>query len=247
MAVRIRVLGGSGAFPTAEHACSGFLVEYEGFRVVVDMGYATFPQLLKHIKAESVDAVVISHGHPDHCADLNPLLRARYMSADPPEPLPVYSPPGALRAVLALDRPGMLDDSYRLHEFEPGAGFHIGPLQVDTLSLPHWIPNAGLRITAGDRIVAYTGDTGPSPDIVTLAQDADLFIAEATHLDEPNEFLSTPSQAGESARSAGVGRLMLTHLWPGSDPALMREAAAASYSGPIEIATTPGLSLSLGG
>jgi len=66
------VLGGCGAWPAAGQACSGYLVEHDGFRIVVDPGYATVPRLLERLAADDVDAVLISHGHPDHCADLHP-------------------------------------------------------------------------------------------------------------------------------------------------------------------------------
>src|SRR5690606_11814215 len=100
--VRLTVLGGGGAFPEPGGACSGFLVEQDGFRLLLDVGYATVPRLLRHVGAEGVDAVLVSHGHPDHCADLNPLLRARVMREHPAPALPVYAVPGALDPVLAL-------------------------------------------------------------------------------------------------------------------------------------------------
>src|SRR5260370_19042527 len=103
--MRFTVLGGCGAWPEAGQACSGFLVEQDGFRLLVDLGYATVPRLLQYLRPDQVDAVFISHGHPDHCADLNPFLRARALRDDPTPPLPVYALPGALDAVLALDRP----------------------------------------------------------------------------------------------------------------------------------------------
>jgi glyoxylase-like metal-dependent hydrolase (beta-lactamase superfamily II) len=104
-------------------------VEDDGFRLLIDPGYATLPRLLQSIDADEVDAVLVSHGHPDHCADLNPLLRARAFRDDrPPAPaLPVYAPPDALRPVLALDRPGALDAAVDLREFTPGDGFSIAP------------------------------------------------------------------------------------------------------------------------
>jgi ribonuclease BN (tRNA processing enzyme) len=77
--MRFTVLGGCGAWPDAGQAFSGYLIEYDRFRLVLDLGYATMPRLLEHVAADGVDAVVVSHGHPDHCADLNPLL-----SLDPP-------------------------------------------------------------------------------------------------------------------------------------------------------------------
>src|ERR1700733_5782403 len=99
--MRLTVLGGCGAWPAAGQACSGYVVEHDGFRLLIDPGYATMPRLL-----HEVDAVYVSHGHPDHCADLNPLLRARALRDDPPAALPVYALPGAVDAVLALDHPG---------------------------------------------------------------------------------------------------------------------------------------------
>ncbi|MFE9444736.1 MBL fold metallo-hydrolase [Streptomyces sp. NPDC006602] len=190
--MRLTVLGGCGAWPTATQACSGYLVEYAGFRLLVDPGYATFPRLLLHTTADAVDAVLVSHGHPDHCADLNPLLRARGLSDSPPPALPVFAPHGAVDAVLALDKP--------------------------------------------------TGDTGPSDDIPRLAEGADLFLSEATYVhrvpsatDAP--YLLTARLAGRYARQAGIARLLLTHLWPGTDPSEAVKAAAEAFVRPVGVAT----------
>jgi ribonuclease BN (tRNA processing enzyme) len=240
--VRLTVLGGCGAWPAAGQACSGFLVEHEGFRLVVDLGYATVPRLLEWVTPEQVDAVFISHRHPDHCADLNPLLRARVLREDPAAPLPVYALPGALDAVLALDRPGMLAGGYRLHEFRAGADFGIGPFLAQTRLLPHSVPNAGLRLTAGERVLAYTGDTGPAPEVADLARDADLLLAEASYVDQVPEDsrreLTSARQAGRQARDAGARQLLLTHLLPGTDAAAAKAAAADQYGAGIGIATS---------
>jgi len=248
--VKITVLGGCGAWPTADQACSGYLVEHAGFRLVLDPGYATLPQLLKYAAAEQVDAVLITHGHPDHCADLNPLLRARALGAAPPPALPVHTLPGAVDPVLALDNPRMLADAYELREFTAGRRFEVGPFQVDTWALPHWVPNAGMRLTAGGRVLAYTGDTGPSPDIAVMARDADVLLAEATFPDHElpagdAPYLSTARQAGEHAARADAGRLVLTHLWPGTDPSAAHTAARRAYSADVDIAT-PGMIIELG-
>jgi len=238
--MRFTVLGGCGAWPGAGQACSGYLIEYDGFRLVLDLGYATMPRLLEQVAAEGVDAVVVSHGHPDHCADLNPLLRARALGDFPASPLPVYAPPGALDAVLALDRPGMLTAAYDLREFTPGDGFDIGPFQIRTRLLPHWETNAGIRLTAGGTTLAYTGDSGPSPEIARLARDADMLLAEASYVDrvpeDARDCLSSARQAGQYAADAGVGRLLLTHLLPGTATTAAHDAAADSYPGRIAVA-----------
>ena len=238
--MQITVLGSCGAWPAAGTACSGFLIEHEGFRLLLDAGYATLPRLLETTPADQLDAVLISHGHPDHCADLNPLLRARALVADPAPPLPVFAPSGALNAVLALDRPGMLDDAIALHEFEPNEPLTVGPFTVRTRLLPHWVPNAGMRLEAGGKVIAYTGDSGPDPAVAELASRADLLIAEATYPEQvPRKdarYLTSARQAAEQAARADVGQLALTHLWPGTDPNAAMDAARKAYPGRIDIA-----------
>lgn len=250
-AVRLTVLGGCGAWPAADRACSGYLIEHDGFRLLIDPGYAVVPRLFRLVEPHQVDAVFISHGHPDHCADLNPLLRARVMTGDAPRtPLPVFAPPHAVDAVLALDRRGWLDSALSRHEFTPGASMEIGPFSADTVPLPHSVINAGVRLTASGHTIAYTGDTGPSPDIVGLARNAHILLAEASYVDDgdmPESLrsnLSTARQAGTHAVAAGVGRLVLTHLIPGTEPDAVMDAAGVSYSGDINVANS-GLALEL--
>lgn len=239
--MRLTVLGACGAWPDAGQACSGYLVEQDGFRLLLDLGYATVPRLLERATADQVDAVFISHGHPDHCADLNPLLRARALRDDPPAPLPVYALPGALDAVLALDRPGMLDHAYVLREFGAGDRLDIGPFRADTRLLPHWLPNAGLRLATGDHVLVYTGDSGPSPMVAELAYHADLLLAEATYVDHVPEdarpYLSSARTAGQQAADASARRLLLTHLQPGTNPSAAHAAASDTYDGEIGVAT----------
>jgi ribonuclease BN (tRNA processing enzyme) len=238
------VLGGCGAWPSAGQACGGYLVEHDGFRLLLDPGYAVAPLL----DPPGLSAVFVSHGHPDHCADLNPLLRGRVLAGVPVPPLPVFAPAGAVDRVLALDGPRMMAGACEVVEVEPGTTFDIGPFTATTRLLPHHVTNLGVRLS-GSGTLAYTGDTGPSPQVVALARDADLLIAEATYpetvpgADAP--YLSSARQAGEYAAAAGAGTLLLTHLWPGTDPARSLAASAASYAGPTSVAR-PGVTLHVG-
>ena len=150
--------------------------------------------------------------------------------------------------MLALDRPGMLAGAYDLRPFQAGAFLDIGPFAIATWALPHWVPNVGVRFSTRGTSLAYTGDSGPSPDIIPLALAADCFLAEATYIDNipaaDARDLGTAVAAGQYASSAGVGRLVLTHLWPGTDPALARTAARQSFNGPVDVAR-PGLVIDL--
>jgi ribonuclease BN (tRNA processing enzyme) len=248
--MRLTVLGGRGAWPDAGQACSGYLVEHDGFRLLLDPGYAVLPRLLELVDADQLDAVFVSHRHPDHCADLNPLLRARTLRDDiPPAPLPVYALPGAVDAVLALDRPGMFDETHLPREFTVDSLFTIGPFRARARLLSHWVPNAGLRLSAGGATLAYTGDTGPVPGVVDLARDADLLLADASYPDQVPEdvrpYLGSARDAGRQAREAGVPHLLLTHLMPGTDNAEARASAAGGYDGQIAVATA-GLATEIG-
>lgn len=242
------VLGGGGAWPTPERGCSGYLIEAGGFRLLVDPGYATVPRLLELVGAADIDAVFVTHGHADHCADLNPLLRARHLDRDPPTALPVYALPGAADAVLALDGP-MLTEDFDLREFAAGDEFAIGPFEVQTRSLQHFVPNVGVRLTVGTASLAYTGDGGASSAVLDLARDVRVLLAEATYSGAVPEAsrgsLSNAERAGQHAAEASVGQLVLTHLWPGTghDEALRR--AGEAFGGPVSVAV-PGLVVDLG-
>ena len=111
-----------------------------------------------------------------------------------------------------------------------GSSLDIGPFRVQTRLLPHWVPNAGIRVEAGGQVIAYTGDTGPSHRVAELARGADLLLAEASYADQVPEDcrhdLSSGRLQGQQAAAAGAGHLLLTHLLPGTDPAAARAAAA---------------------
>lgn len=247
--MRLTVLGGDGGYPRPGGACSGYLVQHDGHTLLIDPGPGTYPRLAELLPATELDAVLVSHGHPDHVLDLNPLLRARAFAESAVPPLPVHAPSGALDAVLGFDRPGVLDEAIEVHDLGGGALVSSGPFEVGTAELPHSWPNLGFRISADDETLVYTGDCGPSTALHSFARGADLLLAEATHVDEVPSgmagLLSTARQRGDDAREADVGTLLLTHLLPGEDEAAARDRAAERFAGPIEVAR-PGLVVEVG-
>jgi ribonuclease BN (tRNA processing enzyme) len=138
----------------------------------------------------------------------------------------------------------VLAGSYVLRDFEPGGELSIGPFQVLTAPLPHPRPNLGFRISAGGRSLVYTGDCGPSDSLIHLADRANLLLAEASYAGiVPPEIvgsLSCAADVGQEAATAGVQRLVLTHLMPKTDEADAVAAAAQYFAGPIAVAR-PGL------
>ncbi|MFS8100466.1 MBL fold metallo-hydrolase [Lentzea alba] len=230
--MRLTVLGSCGAYPEPGRACSGFAVEESGFRLVLDLGYGTLPRLLD-LWPSGPDAVVITHEHPDHCADLHGLFRMQYYGRR--GRLPLYCPPGVLDRLQGLEPEVSLLEVFDFFEL-PGAG-EVGPFRLTGVDLPHFVPNAGVRLEAS-RVLAYTGDTGPDPALASLGRDADLFVVEAT--DRPGDtsgLLMSSAAAGSWAQAAGARRLMLTHFWPGNDRSAAVAAARSEFEGEVVAAS----------
>ncbi|MFI5959012.1 MBL fold metallo-hydrolase [Cryptosporangium sp. NPDC051539] len=232
---RVTVLGGCGAFPEPGRACSGFLVEWDGYRLVLDLGYATLPRLLTLCPDGEVDAVVITHEHPDHCIDLHGLFRMHFYGRTRSRTIPLYCPPGVLDRLVGLEPDVDLRAVFTLHEL-PGE-YQVGPLSLTGVALPHYVPDVGVRLRAGRTVLAYTGDTGPDPLLAELGRDADLYIVEATDRPgggpESSRNLLTAEEAGRWATRAGAKRLMLSHFWPGNNRHQARSAARTTYAGDI--------------
>ena len=231
---RLVVLGSCGAYPEPGRACSGFLVEVDGFRIVLDLGFGTLPRLLAHCPGGQVDAVVITHEHSDHCVDLNGLFRVHYFS-DGSGRIPLYCPPGVLTRINGLEPEGELADVFDIHTL-PGH-YDLGPFQLDALPLPHFVPNAGIRLSAPGCVLAYTGDSLPDPALADLGADADLFIVNASRHRPPpmgtRRGAVAATEAGEWAHRAGAKRLLLSHFQPGIDRTISTELAAEAFSGQI--------------
>jgi ribonuclease BN (tRNA processing enzyme) len=239
----LTVLGSCGAWPEPGRACAGFLLEYDGYKVVLDLGYAALPQLLAHCPDGAVDAVVVTHQHPDHCVDVSGLARVRHYQAPEAEPIPLYCPPGVLDVLRALEPNPDPAAVFDVRELAPT---QLGPFRLETVELPHYVTNLGVRLVAPDLIVAYTGDSGPSALLAALAEDADLLISDATLQGPPPT--TTPRYvmtAGEAAAgAAGARRLLLAHFWPGSDRRVSVAEAQAVFDGEV-IAAEEGLVLTL--
>lgn len=239
--MQLTVLGCAGTFPGPASPCSGYLVEHDGFRLVVDLGSGSLGNLQRHLDLRDVDAVYVSHLHADHCLDLVAYYYARrYHPAGVLPRLPVYGPKGTCERICAAfeERPdGGLADIFDFHE--RGAGtLQLGPFTVTSAVVAHPIECHGLRIEADGRVLTYSGDTARSPVLVELARDADIFLCEASWPSTPTPppgIHLTGREAGEQATLAGARRLLLTHLMPFHDPQAMLAEAKETYAGDLEL------------
>lgn len=242
--MKVTVLGSCAAWPEPGRACAGFLVEHAGFRLVLDLGFGTLPRLLALCPNGTVDAVVITHQHSDHCVDLNGLLRVRHYGERTLDRIPLYCPPGVAELVDSLEPEPRLTELFDVHEL-PGT-HKAGPFELTSVELPHYVTNAGVRLHAAHRTVAYTGDTGPSELLAELGRKADLYIMDATlqHQPEGQRFVLSAEEAGYWAAQAQARRLLLTHFWPGNDRGVSLRQAAAHFTGEL-LAADEGLVIDL--
>lgn len=239
--MRLTVLGCSGTFPSADSGCSAYLVEHDGFRLMLDAGNGAVGALQRHVGLFDLDAVLLSHLHADHCIDLVAYSYARRYHPERPPRLQVHGPRGtAERLCQVFDAPPAdgLHDVYDFRTTAPGAT-RIGPFEIELTPTAHPIECYAIRVTAGGRSITYSADTGPSDDVAKAAAGTDVFLCESTWLDAapypPNLHL-TAREAGRHAARADVGRLSLIHTTAYMDQSAYVEQASEEFSGPIDLA-----------
>jgi ribonuclease BN (tRNA processing enzyme) len=250
--VKLTVLGACGSWPDQGTALSGYLIQHEGFNLWVDCGSGTMANLQRYITIADVDAMIITHEHADHCVDVYPLFYARYYNKQGADGMPLFIPTGFRERMMSLLSEESIEGfgiGFDVQEVTPNEHFDIGPFNVSSHAMSHLgLPALGFRIAVDDVSFAYTGDTGPAPEVVELAKDTDVFMAEATYQDTDTltAFHLSARQAGEAARDAGAGQLILTHLLPSHDKERSRGEAAEAFDGRITVAVE-GMVFDIGG
>lgn len=242
--MKLTVVGCSGSFPSAESACSSYLIEADGFRVLLDMGNGALGELQRHCGLYELNAVLLSHLHADHCIDMCGYWVARYYRREggPAERLRVYGPPGTEQRLASaygdLPAENSLSQVFDFRTLKPGR-FDVGPLTVFAERMAHPVDTFGFRVEYQGRSVTYSADTGPCDSLPALAKGTDLLLCEASFTygkeDIPDLHLNG-RQAGEYADQAGARRLVLTHVPPWTDPRRNLEDAESAFPGPAELA-----------
>jgi ribonuclease BN (tRNA processing enzyme) len=244
--MRLTVVGCSGSFAGPESPASCYLLEGDHedrtWRVLLDLGSGALGSLQRYVDPTTIDAVLVSHLHPDHYFDISGLyVLWKYHPDGARPPIPVYGPKGiakqAARAYGLRKEPGMSAQfDFREYDDQP---IRIGPFTIRASRVVHPITAYGLRVESGGGVLAYSGDTGPCQELVDLASGADLLLSEAAFLesgDDPAGLHLTGKHAGAAAAEAGVGRLVLTHIPPWNDPRQTLAEAREAYAGPTDLA-----------
>ena len=241
--MKLTIVGCAGTFPGPDAACSSYLLEHDGFRLLIDAGNGSTGALQKSVGLLDLDAVIISHLHGDHYLDLVTYTYARrYHPAGSPGCLPVFGPRDIRAHVAgAFGRPvdDLLDAVYEFHPVSGDGRIAVGPFEIDLAQVNHPVETYAMRLRAGARTVAYSADTGACDALVKTARDADVFLCEASYLDgddNPPNIHLTGKEAAEHAGRAGVGKLVLTHLVPWGDPDRTLAEARAAFPGDLDVA-----------
>jgi ribonuclease BN (tRNA processing enzyme) len=256
--VRLTIVGCSGSFPGPDSAASCYLVEADGFRLLIDLGSGALGAVQRHVSLYEIDAVCLTHLHADHCLDLCDYSVARSFHPDGPKPaIPVYAPAQAAerlgRALVADPAAGAgpgrqlggISDTFSFATLTPGL-MEIGPLRVTAAHVNHPVETFGFRVEHAGRSLAYSADTGPTDALVGLARDVDVLLCEASFVEPagawapalPENLHLTGRQAGQHAARAGVGQLVLTHLVPWNDRSRTLDEAGQAFSGPLSLAAS---------
>jgi len=234
--MRVHVVGSSGTYPGPGRPASGYLIESGRTRVWCDAGPGTFVSM--PVDTDLIDAVVVSHQHPDHCVDLMAAFHAWKYRPDPRDPVPLFAPQAVWDRVCDF-----LEQEPSSFEFTPvwtGSEIVIGELGVEFVEMDHSVPTVGSRWDGNGRTLFYTGDTGPAGDWRRLAADVDVMLAEASYQGETEDKLYphhlTAAEAGQIARQVGAGKLVLTHIPPYLDPSVSVGEAEQVFDRPVRLA-----------
>ncbi len=210
--MKVTVIGHWGGFPHVGEATSGYLIEHEDFKLLLECGSGVLSSLQKTVDLGRLDAVLITHYHYDHCCDIWPLQYARQIKTQLGEisnPLPIYAPSGEFFSLLKWE-----DYTYG-ESFNEASILMLGPFEISFIKNNHPIEAYSVKIKCDDKVFSFTSDTSYFDELTDFVKDSDLLIAECSFyadMDGTGAGHLNSSQAGMLAERAKVKKLVLTHL-----------------------------------
>lgn len=223
--MELTVLGCHSPYPPVDGAMNGYLLRHGSTTLLLDAGNGVAARLQAHVAIENLTAVVVSHLHEDHIADVHCLRfmqLAAQMQGKTQGKLQIYAPAEPVQQRQWLESGEQWQD---LHTYDPDQPLVLGELAIRFTRTNHPIPTYAMRIHpvgAEGPALFYTADTGESQTVTEAARGADLLLVEASLVEEYADKRKfghlTAAEAAAMVRDAGVKRSLFTHLWPGMDP-----------------------------
>lgn len=237
--MKLTVVGCWGGYPAKDGATSCYLLEKDGFVLAIDMGSGALAKLQHYYSVMDLDAVILSHYHHDHMADIGVLQYARltqFYVTGKDTILPIY---GHLE-----DEEGFAKLTHQFTKgevYEPDKTLTLGPFSITFLKTAHPVPCYGMRITDGETSLVYTADTAFQTEWIPFAENADLLITDCNFFADQDGSVAghmTSKEAATIAQKANVGHLLLSHLPQYGDLQQLCTEASEFYQGTIDLATT---------
>jgi ribonuclease BN (tRNA processing enzyme) len=238
----ITVLGCSGTWSSSTSGCSGYLVDHGDTRIWIDCGPGSMTALQQHCDIADVDALVVTHEHPDHCLEL-PVLRNAMVYGLGLARLPLYAPRGVLALLEKLVGSRGLTPSFEPKMVSEGSVARVGGVKLRFSRTDHPVETVAVRAEVeggSSKPIVYSADTGPGWSVGALGDDIGVALVEATFLAAEvggsEAVHRTAAFTGADARAAGVERLVITHVPPTGDGEVHRAEAEAAFGGPVLLA-----------
>lgn len=236
--MNITPLGIWGGYPKANEATSSFLLEHDGFHCLIDCGSGVLSSLQNYISLDEIDAVVLTHYHADHIADIGSLQYSRliqfYLNENPNK-LPIYGHRQDEEQFAKLS----YKDRTKGIAIEAGKMTSIGPFTVEFCQTAHSVYCLALKFSVDGQSVVFTADTEWHEPLIQFSKGTDLLVSEANLYEEhigisPGHMGG--SEAGQLANLANAKQLLLTHLPLHGDVTNVLTAAKKKFNGKTEIA-----------
>jgi Metal-dependent hydrolases of the beta-lactamase superfamily III len=236
--MKLTALGVWGGYPTRDAGTTSYLLQSEeGFNLLLDAGSRAVTELEHELSPNDLDAIILSHYHEDHIADLGALRQYRQLQTVKPEMLPIY---GHQENEYEFSKLSLENVSEGI-AYDVENGTSVGPFDIQFLKTVHPVICYAMRIVerATGQVLIYTGDTGYFAELVDFSKYADILLADVYFFKDkakmPNHLSSV--EAGEIAAQANVKKLILTHLPQVGDLQVLREEAQeAAGNIPVDLA-----------
>lgn len=230
------IIGCDGSYPSANGACSGYLLRHGQELLLMDCGTGVLGKLTALIDPARLSAIVLTHWHNDHASDL---LTLKYYLEISGQSLPLYAPAGPHPL-------GDLTQSRAFDRRDLSLGFVSGSFSVDAIPISHSLPAYAVKVTADGKTLVYTGDTSCVDPLPAFCQGATALICDAAFTKaqwHPGQPHLSAEKAAELAQQADIGTLLLAHCPPYNDAGTLLKEAAAVF--PRAVSARNGLRLAL--